>query len=118
MNGSISANATMASNLASDLRALHAQDRAVQEDVLAPGQLRVEPGSDLEQRPDAAAQLHLARSVGSVTRDEDLQQGALAGTVRADEPQRGPARHLERHVPQRPEQGDPARQAAADVRAS
>ena len=33
------------------------EDRAVHEDVLAAGQLRMKPGADLEQRSDAAADL-------------------------------------------------------------
>ena len=33
------------------------EDRAVQVDVLAAGQLGVKPGADLEQAADAAAQL-------------------------------------------------------------
>ena len=44
-----------------DLAALHAEDRAVQEDVLAPGQLRVEAGADLEQAADATPDLGPAR---------------------------------------------------------
>ena len=40
--------------LARDLGALHAEDGAVQVDVLAPGQLRVKAGADLEQAADAA----------------------------------------------------------------
>ena len=40
---------------ARDLRAAHAEDRAVQEDVLAPGELGMEARADLEQRADAAA---------------------------------------------------------------
>ena len=48
-----------------DLLALHAEDRAVQEDVLAPGELGVEAGADLEQGADAAAEPRLAlRSAG------------------------------------------------------
>ena len=47
--------------LGEDLGAFHPEDGAIQQDVLAAGQLRVEPGADLEQRADAAAQLHLAR---------------------------------------------------------
>ena len=38
-----------------DLAPPHAEDRAVQVDVLAAGQLGVEAGADLEQRADAAA---------------------------------------------------------------
>ena len=40
-----------------NLAALHAEDRAVQEHVLAPGELGMEARSDLEQAPDAAADL-------------------------------------------------------------
>ena len=43
--------------LARDLAPPHPEDRAVQEDVLAPGQLRVEAGADLEQAADAPADL-------------------------------------------------------------
>ena len=57
-----------------DLASAHAEDRAVEEDVLAPGQLGVEAGADLEQAADAAAQRDACPSVGSVMRDEDLEQ--------------------------------------------
>ena len=40
--------------LAVDLGALHAEDRAVEIDVLAAGELGMEAGADLEQRADAA----------------------------------------------------------------
>ena len=40
-----------------DLRALEAVDRAVQEDVLAPAEVGVEAGAELEQRADPAADL-------------------------------------------------------------
>ena len=40
-----------------DLAAPHAEDRAVQVDVLAAGELRVEAGPDLEQAADPAADL-------------------------------------------------------------
>ena len=85
-----------------DLLALHVEDRAVQEDVLPPGQLGMEAGADLEQRADAAAQPRLAlgrrRDPG-----EDLEQRALAGAVVADHPHRLAALHLEADVAQRPE---------------
>ena len=41
--------------LAPDFRTAHAQDGAVQEDVLAAGELGVKAGADLEQAGDAAA---------------------------------------------------------------
>ena len=62
MNRSTSANATISSNFAVDLRASHAEDRAVEEDVLAAGQLRVKAGADLEQRADAALEVDACRS--------------------------------------------------------
>ena len=40
--------------LAADLGPAHAEDRAVEEDVLAAGQLGMESGADLEQRADAS----------------------------------------------------------------
>ena len=43
--------------LARDLGAAHAEDGAVEEDVLAAGQLRVEAGADLEQARHAAAEV-------------------------------------------------------------
>ena len=52
----MSANSTISSNLRCDLRALHAEDRAVQKDVLAAGQLGMEAGADLEQRADPPAE--------------------------------------------------------------
>ena len=60
MNFSTSANATISSNFRDDLRPPHPQDRAVQVDVLSAGQLRVEPGSHLQQAPDPAVDIDLA----------------------------------------------------------
>ena len=39
----------------------HAEDGAVEEDVLPAGQLRVEPGPDFEQAADSPAESNLAR---------------------------------------------------------
>src|SRR5439155_6233198 len=71
-----------------DLSALHPEDRAVEEDVLAPGELRVEPGSDLEQAAHAAAD---DRATRSRSRDacEHFQQRRLARAVASDD-----AKHL------------------------
>ena len=49
--------------LARDLGALHAHDRALQEDVLAAGQIGMEAGGDFDQRADAAA--HRASALAS-----------------------------------------------------
>ena len=78
-----------------------AEDRAVQEDVLAARELRVEAASQLEERRHAAAHLDptFARDLG--TRD-DLEERALAGPVASDDTQRLPGPDLDRHAPQRP----------------
>src|SRR5262249_4419567 len=85
-----------------DLAPFHVEDRAVEEDVLPPGELGVEAGADLEQRSNPATQLHLAlRRRGDP--GEDLEQGALAGSVVADHAQRLPAMDLEVDVAKGPE---------------
>ena len=60
-NRSTPANATISSKRRAISRTLHAEDRAVQEDVLAARELGVEAGADLEQRADAPARLGAAR---------------------------------------------------------
>ncbi len=70
--------------LAVDLGAPHAQDRAVEIDVLAAGQLRVEPGPHLEQAAGAAANLGAAAGRLGDAR-EDLEQGGFARAVAADD---------------------------------
>ena len=47
--------------LARDLARRHAEDRAVEEDVLAAGELGVKAGADLEQAADAAVDIARAR---------------------------------------------------------
>ena len=70
--------------LADHFGAAHAEDRAVQENVLAAGQFRVEAGADFEQARDAAPQLDAAaRRLGDAA--QDLEQRALAGAVAADD---------------------------------
>ena len=66
--------------LARDLRAAHAEDRAVEVDVLAPGELGMEAGAHLEQRADAAVDLGAAGGRLGDAR-EDLEQRALARAV-------------------------------------
>ena len=70
-----------------DLGAGEAQQHAVDVDVLAPGHLRVEAGTQLQQGGDAAVGLDLAAGRRQHAGD-DLQQGALAAAVQADDPQR------------------------------
>jgi hypothetical protein len=88
--------------LADDLLAMHAEDRAVEEHVLAPGQIRMESRTDLEQRADATLDRRTSRRR---RRDagEQLEQRALAGAVSSDEAERLAVRHVERDVTERPE---------------
>src|SRR5438094_7302021 len=88
--------------LAIDLAPLHTEDRAIEIDVLAAGQLGVEAGADFEQTADAAGDLDLALGRLGDTR-EDLEQRALAGAVAADDTDHFAAVHVEAHVLQGPE---------------
>ena len=83
-----------------DLRALQPVDRAVQEDVLAAGEVGVEAGAELEQRADPAADGDAA--LGRLDDPGDqAQQRRLAGAVPADEPDRLARLDRERDVAQR-----------------
>src|SRR5690606_41240939 len=77
--------------------ARHAEDRAVEVDVLLARELGVEPRADLQERPDAAVELDAPASRGGDAR-EDLEERRLAGAVAPDDPERLAVRHLERHV--------------------
>ena len=57
----MSAKSTMSSNLRVGLGLGHAEDRGVEVDVLAAGQLRVEAGAGGDQAGDPAAGADLAR---------------------------------------------------------
>ena len=77
-------------------------DRAVEEDVLAPGEVRMETGAELEQRADAAADLDAAgrrlmipeSSRSSVVLPEPLRPTRPTALARLD---------VERDVSQRPD---------------
>ncbi len=84
------------------LRARDAHDRAVHEHVLAPGEIRVESGTELEQRSDASGELDVTGRRRERARDE-LQQRGLARAVAPDDSHRFAFAHLERHVAQGPE---------------
>ena len=88
-----------------DLVAAHAEDGAVEEDVLAPGQLRMEAGPDLQQRADPAGHLGIAGARLGDPR-EQFQHRALAGAVVADQADRFAAVDLEGDVSERPEHVD------------
>ena len=82
--------------------ALHAQDRAVQVDVLAPGQLGVKAGAHLQQA--AHPPVDLGPPAGRLgDAGEDLEQRALARAVAADDPHHFALLHLEGDILQRPE---------------
>src|SRR4029078_7369520 len=88
--------------LAPDLLPAHPEDRAVEEDVLATGQVGVKPGAHLDQRRQAA--LDQERPAGRPHYSGQLlEQGALAGAVVADDAERLAPLDLERDVAQRPE---------------
>src|SRR5439155_16909122 len=78
------------------------QDRAVQEDVLAPGQLGVDARLDLDERSDPAPRLHLA---GPWERDpgDQLQRRRLPRAVRADDADGLALVDVERRVGEGPE---------------
>ena len=80
--------------------AREAVDRAVQVDVLAPGEVGVEAGAELEQRRDAAAGLDAAARRLDDPRDEP-QQRRLARAVAPDEPDRLAGLDDDRDVAQR-----------------
>src|SRR5262249_42166070 len=85
-----------------DLGAPHAEDRPVEVNVLAAGQLRMKAGTDFEQAAYSAADL--STSFGR-RRDpaEDLQQRRLAGAVRTDHADHLALPSLEGDVLQRPD---------------
>src|SRR5262249_24353432 len=79
-----------------------ALDRAIQEDVLAAGEVHVEPGTELEQRPDPALRADAADGRLDDPGDQP-EKRRLAGAVSADEPDRLAAADLDGDVPQRPD---------------
>ena len=84
-----------------DLLGPHSEDRAVEEDVLAAGQVRVKPRSHFDQAAQLAAHSD-ASTIGTHDAREQLEQRALSGTVRTDDPERLARFHLERDVTQSP----------------
>ena len=86
--------------LLAHVSALEAVDRAVEEDVLPAGHVRMEPGAELEQRPDAPADIDTS---GRRLDDpgEQAEERRLAGTVASDEPDRAAGIDVEGHVAER-----------------
>ena len=85
-----------------DLGPRHAEDRAVQKDVFAAGQLRMKSGADFEQAGDAALDRDAALGRLGDAR-QDLQQGRFAGAVAADDAEDLASLDLEADIPERPE---------------
>ncbi len=79
-------------------------DRAVQEDVLAPGEVEVEPRAELEERADPPFRTHRAGRRLDDPGDEP-EQRRLPGAVPPDETDRLAASDGEGHVVERPHVG-------------
>src|SRR4051794_38605190 len=62
----------------------HAEYGAVQKNVLATAEFRVKAGSHFEQGPNSAPDFGVA-SAGHGDSSQDLQEGALAGTISPDD---------------------------------
>ena len=62
MNSRSSANSTISSKRSLDLALRQAEHDAVDEDVLAAGDLRMEAGAELDQRRDPPVDAHACRS--------------------------------------------------------
>jgi len=88
--------------LTPDFRSRHAEDGPVEKDILAPAQLGMEAGTDLQQAGNTAADGDPALG-GLRNPAEDLEQGRLAGTIAADDAEGLPVLDLEGDVLQRPE---------------
>ncbi len=88
--------------LAADLRARHAEDRAIEKHVLASRQLGMKSDSDFEQTRDASEQMQLALGrLGDVA--DDLEERALARAVSPDHAEDFGVVQIERDVAQGPE---------------
>src|SRR5262249_9004088 len=89
--------------LASNLRAAHTQNGAVQIDVVPAGELRVKAGADLEQRSEPAVKFRHAPRWFRDPR-QDLEQRALACPVPSDDPDHLAGRDRERDVVEGPDE--------------
>ena len=83
-------------------RVVEAEERAAEQDVVAPGQLLVEAGAERQQPGDVAVDVDHA--LGRMDDPgEDLEERALAGAVRADDRQRLAVLDAQVDVAERPE---------------
>ena len=102
-----------------DLAAGHAQHDTVDEHVLAPADLGMKARAELDQSRDPSVDAHLAARRPGDSRHQ-LQQGALARPVAADDAAGRARRDRQRHVVQRPERlvrAQMPNQAAGEQRA-
>src|SRR5262249_55499888 len=90
--------------LLADERAPQTEDRALEEDVLPPGQIGMEAGAEFEQGADATADRDGARS-GLDDPGDQPQERRLAGAVPAHEADRASRLRAEGHVAKRPDVG-------------
>ena len=100
MKSSSSANATISSKRAAISRFDEPEHHAVDEDVLAAGDLGMKAGAELDQRRDAAVDRDRARRRPADAGDQ-LQHRALAGAVATDDAERLAGGDVERHALQR-----------------
>src|SRR5919108_1141004 len=89
-----------------DLLPLQSVDRAAQEDVLAPGELRMEAGAEFEQGPDPSADGDSARR-GREDPGDETKQRRLPGAIPSHETDGLARLDLERDIPNRPDVGRP-----------
>ena len=80
----------------------HAEDGAIEEDVLPSGKLGMETGADLEQTRNASPQQNPSLRWFRDTA-QDLEQRTFPGAVTADDAQNLALLNLEAHIPERPE---------------
>ena len=84
------------------LRLGHSQNRAVEENVFASGQFRMETGAHFQQAGNRVPSPAPPRLVGAVTRRENFQQRAFARAVPANDAEDFTLLDLKGNSPQRP----------------
>ena len=88
----------MASNFAVDLGLAHPEDRAVEVDVLATGEIGVEAGADLDQPGDPTAGPAPFPSSGSMTPEISFSSVLLPEPLSPISPMLSPSSRREGHV--------------------
>src|SRR5271157_3026762 len=87
--------------LAINLFAAHAENRAIEVDVLTPSQFRVKASAHFQQTGDAAFDLDFAGGRCSNTR-ENLEKCTLAGSITSDNAEHFALLDGKRNIPQSP----------------